>query len=324
LKLRVDHQTVRDLKWAILTHNQKLTVLPGVVRLSFWNCDLEEDRLFWTYQLPEGAHISFSERASQPITVIFPSGESIVYQYDEEFSQIRDLKQLLAVSRQLRASDFELAADSGTVDELIFISSLTSKALRCVSTKRIFEFATAGAPRQMSLPPDAAVAAAQDEIANLEGIPVTAVRILDGSKVISDEKCPLSSLSTPTIELAREYALCFDQSRFQLRLFPDSTMADILSRASEYIGEPCAPATFEITLPDGLLLDEDVTIADLGPFDCLVIVRKKPPAPRAATPRGAPRREVRPGPPSPQPCLHRSYAPWRLRPIRRPPLLRFQ
>jgi hypothetical protein len=89
---------VLDVKFKLLRDIlKKPTVLPRVLRLSFWECELQDDVLLLDYEIPEGARIQCSEREPIRATVAFEKGESIQY-LCSEFDQLGDLKEFVSLT----------------------------------------------------------------------------------------------------------------------------------------------------------------------------------------------------------------------------------
>jgi hypothetical protein len=247
----------------------QLTILPSVLQLSFWDCNLDDAEIFSSYQLPANCRICFKEGESFPIGVYFESTEHVVYQYFS-FNQIRDLKQFLVFTRGLDSSKFELTSDSGRLDDNILLSNLPVKELKCIITEREFIFSTQTGQISFSLAPNATVAEAEHRFANLLGIPLARVLILDNTKPISNKACLVSSLSKPFISILHEYTFKYGSSTFTLLLGRDTTVSALRPQLDSFLGEPCKADKFDIALREKILFATDV----LTPFTEYQIVVK--------------------------------------------------
>jgi hypothetical protein len=71
----------------------------------------------------------------------------------------------------------------------------------------------------------------------------------------------------------------FEGARFRLRSFGDTSIPELRELLDRFIGEPCSKDKFDIAMPDETVIDDEMTLDDVGPVDFLKIVRKKPPSP---------------------------------------------
>jgi hypothetical protein len=309
-----DRQTVGAVKSEILKQIGNTTVLPGVLQLSFWACELKDAELFSRYQLPADCRISFTEGPSVRVTVTFESPAAVSYECANS-TRIRDLKQFLCVTRGLDAAKYKLAGDSGPLNDATVISTLSVRRLTYVPRKREFVFSSGTGPVRLSLAPNATVVEAQRKFARLRGIALPVVLVLDGAELITDDNRRVSSLRNPSIAIGKVVRFNYGTASSTLRLTLDTTVAAMRPQLKSFIGEPCTAEQFDIEDPEGPVYDEDMTVEEIGDVDLLVIRPRKaapprhprhPPPPALADARAAGTHRVPPSaapPPAPPPAL---------------------
>jgi hypothetical protein len=100
----------------------------------------------------------------------------------------------------------------------------------------------------------------------------------------SCDKPPLSHLSNPPIADTREVPFRYGSSDFQVQLSSNTTVSAMRPQLASFIGGPCREDKFEITLPDKTVLDEDMTIDDIGPITSALLILPKHASPRPRQP----------------------------------------
>jgi hypothetical protein len=269
-----DSYTVIHVKLNILqNYLGKPTVLPDVLRLSFWECDLEDDRLFLSYHIPPQSQILCTERKSYPITVQFEDGPPVEYRC-ADVSRVSTLRRFLTLTRGLRRLEFDICAGSTKPRLYELLIALTSP-LQCIITRGQVIFSTSHGDLTMLLKGNATVAAAKQEIADVEQLDVSDIRVLNNGTPISDETLSISSLVNPSLAFSTLMNFAFEGTRFSFRSFGDTPISELRPRLDGYIGERCSKDKFDIALPDGLFPDEEMTPDD-AEVDSFVITRRTP------------------------------------------------
>jgi hypothetical protein len=141
---------------------------------------------------------------------------------------------------------------------------------------------------RLSLDPNATIFDAQREFADLQ-----AVVILDGDRVVTDQRRPLKSLSKPSLAIPNECTFKYGSSTFNWRLALPTTVAEMQRQLVPLLGAPCPNDKFDIVDSEGCVLDEDMTVEDTGDVSFMLI------APRKSSSRSA-----KPSGPGPAPSLN--------------------
>jgi hypothetical protein len=254
---------VLDVKFQILRDVlNRPTVLPRVLRLSFWECELQDDFPLIDYGIPEGSRILWSETETIPVTVISENGDSTEYQCSQ-LDQIADLKQFLGSTREIALADFELKVDS-TSDR---IADIGSKPVRLSTIKEdSISLNTSTGRMAIKLRQNATLADAKTQIATLQGIRVEEIRFRDGRKIVTDEMRAVTSLPNLSIDFAIPRLIKYGDTEITHRLFGDTFISDLRKLLEASIGKPCPRSAFAIRDPDGVYTDDDMTLDDVG--DC--------------------------------------------------------
>jgi hypothetical protein len=137
-------------------------------------------------------------------------------------------------------------------------------------------FSTSSGNRSFFLQRNASISAATQKIADIEQLDVNDIRVLDDRTLITDENTSIFSLRRPSLMFSTPLNFEFEGTRFSLRSFGDTLISEVRTRLDHHIGECCSRDMFDIVMPDEVLLDDDMTLDDVGQVDFLKIVRRRP------------------------------------------------
>jgi hypothetical protein len=167
---------VSAIKFGLLTVLKRANTLPGVLRMKFWDCELEGSALFSAYGIPPSNLVEVSDQETTEANLIDSLGRSVTY-YFGPGDQVKRLTWSMASGRKFLQADVVLRHNGADVGDSQLLSNFAPPQFQFAIRFRI----NSGSETQtIELPPDATARAAVAAIAANCRVPPERVRLIGG------------------------------------------------------------------------------------------------------------------------------------------------